>query len=434
MSSFVVSHAQSLKGTIKVPGDKSISHRSIMLGSIANGVTRVSGFLEGEDALSTLKAFQDMGVEIERDGSNVTIHGVGMHGLRAPSIPLDLGNSGTSMRLMSGLLSGQSFDCVLHGDESLSKRPMARVIDPLSSMGAKIDAQNGRPPLVIKGGCKLDAIDYVLPVASAQIKSCLLLAGLYAQGTTSITEGSITRDHTERMLRGFGYDVETDNGRISLTGGGELTACDVEIPSDISSSAFFMVAGSIAKDSDITLEAVNINPTRTGVIDILKLMGANIVLSNEHVTGGELVADIRVQSSDLQGINIPKELVPLAIDEFPSLFIAASCATGETVLRGARELRVKESDRIQVMADGLDILGIENEVLEDGIRIQGGEFSKPNSVIKSHHDHRISMSFAIASLRCKYEIKIDDVDNVQTSFPNFVELCTQIGMNVSETR
>jgi len=434
MSSFVVSHAQSLKGTIKVPGDKSISHRSIMLGSIANGVTRVSGFLEGEDALSTLKAFQDMGVEIERDGSNVTIHGVGMHGLRAPSIPLDLGNSGTSMRLMSGLLSGQSFDCELHGDESLSKRPMARVIDPLSSMGAKIDAQNGRPPLVIKGGCKLNAIDYVLPVASAQIKSCLLLAGLYAQGTTSITEGSITRDHTERMLRGFGYDVETDNGRISLTGGGELTACDVEVPSDISSSAFFMVAGSIAKDSDITLEAVNINPTRTGVIDILKLMGANIVLSNEHVTGGELVADIRVQSSDLQGINIPKELVPLAIDEFPSLFIAASCATGETVLRGARELRVKESDRVQVMADGLYILGIENEVLEDGIRIQGGKFSKPNSVIESHHDHRISMSFAIASLRCEYEIKIDGVDNVQTSFPNFVELCTQIGMNVSETR
>jgi 3-phosphoshikimate 1-carboxyvinyltransferase len=434
MSSFVVSHAQSLKGTIKVPGDKSISHRSIMLGSIANGVTRVSGFLEGEDALSTLKAFQDMGVEIERDGSNVTIHGVGMHGLRAPSIPLDLGNSGTSMRLMSGLLSGQSFDCELHGDESLSKRPMARVIDPLSSMGAKIDAQNGRPPLVIKGGCKLNAIDYVLPVASAQIKSCLLLAGLYAQGTTSITESSITRDHTERMLRGFGYDVETDNGRISLTGGGELTACDVEVPSDISSSAFFMVAGSIAKDSDITLEAVNINPTRTGVIDILKLMGANIVLSNEHVSGGELVADIRVQSSDLQGINIPKELVPLAIDEFPSLFIAASCATGETVLRGARELRVKESDRVQVMADGLYILGIENEVLEDGIRIQGGKFSKPNSVIESHHDHRISMSFAIASLRCEYEIKIDGVDNVQTSFPNFVELCTQIGMNVSETR
>lgn len=432
MGSFVVSHAQSLKGTIKVPGDKSISHRSIMLGSIANGVTQVSGFLEGEDALSTLKAFQDMGVNIEREGSNVTIHGVGMHGLKAPSSPLDLGNSGTSMRLMSGLLSAQSFDCELHGDESLTKRPMGRVIDPLSAMGAKIDSQDSKPPLIIKGGQKLSAIDYTLPVASAQIKSCLLLAGLYAQGTTSVTEGGITRDHTERMLRGFGYDVKTDNGRISLTGGGELTACDIEVPSDISSSAFFMVAGCIAKNSDIILEAVNINPTRTGVIDILKLMGGNIVLSNERVTGGELVADIRVQSSNLKGISIPKELVPLAIDEFPSLFIAASCATGETVLTGARELRVKESDRIQVMADGLDILGIENEVLEDGIRIQGGEFSKPNSVIQSHHDHRISMSFAIASLRCQHEIQIEGVDNVQTSFPNFVELCTQIGMNISE--
>ncbi len=433
MSSFVASHAQSLKGNIKVPGDKSISHRSIMLGSIANGVTRVSGFLEGEDALSTLKAFQDMGVKIEREGSNVTIHGVGMHGLKAPVDPLDLGNSGTSMRLMSGLLSAQSFDCELHGDESLTKRPMGRVIDPLSTMGAIIDSQDSKPPLVIKGGQKLGAIDYTLPVASAQIKSCLLLAGLYAQGITSVTEGGITRDHTERMLRGFGYDVETDNGRISLVGGGELTACDIEVPSDISSSAFFMVAGCIAKDSDITLEAVNINPTRTGVIDILKLMGGNIELSNECVSGGELVADIRVQSSNLKGINIPKNLVPIAIDEFPSLFIAASCATGETVLTGARELRVKESDRIQVMADGLDILGIENEVLEDGIRIQGGEFSKPNSVIQSHHDHRISMSFAIASLRCQHEIQIEGVDNVQTSFPNFVELCTQIGMNIKET-
>jgi 3-phosphoshikimate 1-carboxyvinyltransferase len=334
---------------------------------------------------------------------------------------------------MSGLLSAQDFDCELHGDESLTKRPMGRVIDPLSTMGAKIDHQDGKPPLVIEGGHKLNAIDYVLPVASAQIKSCLLLAGLYAEGTTSVTEGGITRDHTERMLRGFGYDVETNNGRISLTGGGELTACDIEVPSDISSSAFFMVAGCIAKDSDITLEAVNINPTRTGVIDILKLMGGNIALSNERVSGGELVADIRVQSSNLKGINIPKSLVPLAIDEFPSLFIAASCATGETVLTGARELRVKESDRIQVMADGLDILGIENEVLEDGIRIQGGEFSKPNSVIQSHHDHRISMSFAIASLRCQHEIQIEGVDNVQTSFPNFVELCTQIGMSISET-
>lgn len=433
MSSFLVSQAQSLKGTIKVPGDKSISHRSIMLGSIADGVTHVKGFLEGEDALSTLKAFQAMGVKIERKGSNVTIHGVGMHGLKAPTEPLDLGNSGTSMRLMSGLLSAQNFDCELRGDESLSKRPMGRVIEPLKAMGVSIESQDGMPPLLIKGGNKLNAIDYKLPVASAQIKSCLLLAGLYADGTTSVTEGGITRDHTERMLRGFGYDVTSDNGRISLTGGGSLTACDIEVPSDISSSAFFMVAGCIAKNSDLTLEAVNINPTRTGVIDILKLMNANITLSNQRISGGELVADIRVKSSNLKGINIPKELVPLAIDEFPSLFIAASCAQGETVLTGARELRVKESDRIQVMADGLDILGIENEVLEDGIRIQGGEFSKPNSVIQSHHDHRISMSFAIASLRCQHEIQIEGVDNVQTSFPNFVELCTQIGMNIKET-
>jgi len=434
MSSFLVSCAQSLKGTIKVPGDKSISHRSIMLGSIADGITRVKGFLEGEDALSTLKAFQDMGVRIERKGSNVTIHGVGMHGLRAPSAPLDLGNSGTSMRLMSGLLSAQKFDCELHGDESLSKRPMSRVIDPLKTMGATIESQDGKPPLFIRGGSSLKAIDYKLPVASAQIKSCLLLAGLYAKGTTSVTEGGVTRDHTERMLRGFGYDVTSENGCMSLTGGGSLTACDIEVPSDISSSAFFMVAGCIAKDSDILLEAVNINPTRTGVIDILKLMNGDVTLSNERVSGGELVADIRVKSSNLKGINIPKELVPLAIDEFPSLFIAASCAQGETVLTGARELRVKESDRIQVMADGLDILGIENEVLEDGIRIQGGEFSKPESVIQSHHDHRISMSFAIASLRCRHEIQIEGVDNVQTSFPNFVELCTQIGMNICETK
>ena len=434
MSSFLVSQAQSLKGTIKVPGDKSISHRSIMLGSIADGVTHVKGFLEGEDALSTLKAFQAMGVKIERKGSNVTIHGVGMHGLKAPTEPLDLGNSGTSMRLMSGLLSAQNFDCELRGDESLSKRPMGRVIEPLKAMGVSIESQDGMPPLLIKGGNKLNAIDYKLPVASAQIKSCLLLAGLYADGTTSVTEGGITRDHTERMLRGFDYDVTSDNGRISLTGGGSLTACDIEVPSDISSSAFFMVAGCIAKNSDLTLEAVNINPTRTGVIDILKLMNANITLSNQRISGGELVADIRVKSSNLKGINIPKELVPLAIDEFPSLFIAASCAQGETVLTGARELRVKESDRIQVMADGLDILGIENEVLEDGIRIQGGEFSKPESVIQSHHDHRISMSFAIASLRCQHEIKIEGVDNVQTSFPNFVELCAQIGMNICETK
>ena len=432
MTSFKAYSCHSLNGSIKVPGDKSISHRSIMLGSIANGVTNISGFLEGEDSLATLKAFQQMGVQIERAGSNIAIHGVGKHGLKSPSEPLDLGNSGTSIRLMSGLLSAQSFNSQLCGDESLSKRPMARVIEPLSMMGALIDSYESKPPLFITGNQKLSAINYTLPVASAQIKSCLLLAGLYAEGETCIVENSTTRDHTERMLRGFGYPVNTSNGQISLMGGGELNACDIEVPSDISSAAFFIVAASIAKEADITLNAVNINPTRTGILNILDLMGANITLTNERIVASELVADIRVCSSDLRGICIPQELIPLAIDEFPVIFIAASCATGETLLTGAKELRVKESDRIQVMADGLTILGIKNEVLEDGIRIQGGEFSKQNSVIKSHHDHRISMSFAIASSRSEYDIKIEGVDNVQTSFPNFVELANRIGMNIEE--
>ena len=432
MTSFKASSCHSLNGSIKVPGDKSISHRSIMLGSIANGITNVSGFLEGEDSLATLRAFQQMGVQIERMGSNITINGVGKHGLSSPSEPLDLGNSGTSIRLMSGLLSAQSFNSQLCGDESLSKRPMARVIEPLSMMGALIDSYESKPPLSITGNQKLSAINYTLPVASAQIKSCLLLAGLYAEGETCIVENSTTRDHTERMLRGFGYPVKTSNGQVSLMGGGELHACDIEVPSDISSAAFFIVAASIAKEADITLSAVNINPTRTGILDILALMGANITLTDERVVAGELVADIQVCSAKLRGIDIPQKLIPLAIDEFPVIFIAASCATGETLLTGAKELRVKESDRIQVMADGLTILGIENEVLEDGIRIQGGEFSKQNSVIKSHHDHRISMSFAIASSRSKYDIKIEGVDNVQTSFPNFVELANRIGMNIEE--
>ena len=434
MANFIASPSDFLRGSIKVPGDKSISHRSIMLGSIANGVTNVSGFLEGEDTLATLNAFKDMGVKIEREGSNVTINGVGMNGLRPSLKPLNLGNSGTSIRLMTGLLSAQSFDSMLCGDESLSKRPMARIIDPLSEMGAIIKSSNSMPPLSISGNQKLSALKYTLPVASAQIKSCLLLAGLYADGETCITENATTRDHTERMLKGFGYQVTSSSGQASLTGGGQLQACDIEVPSDISSAAFFIVAASIANNADITLEAVNINPTRTGVIEILKLMGANIELNNQREEAGELVADIRVCSTSLKGIIIPEELVPLAIDEFPAIFIAASCAHGETLLTGARELRVKESDRIQVMSDGLSSLGIKNEVLEDGIRIKGGEFQKQTSIIKSHHDHRISMAFAIASVRSNYELDIEGVDNVKTSFPNFVELANQVGLNLIETQ
>ena len=432
MSDFVASPGNSLSGVITIPGDKSISHRAIIMGSIANGVTKVSGFLEGNDSLATMKSFQQMGVGIEQLGSKLIIKGVGMHGLKAPTKPLNLGNSGTSIRLMSGLLSAQSFDSELCGDQSLSKRPMDRIIEPLRQMGAKINGVNSKPPLTIFGNQALKAITYELPIASAQIKSCLLLAGLYAQGKTCIIENVTTRDHTERMLRGFGYQVICSDNSISLDGGGELEACDIDIPSDISSAAFFMVAGSIAKDADLTLKSININPTRTGIIEILKLMGADITLSNETEMAGEKIADIRVRSADLKGIEIPNELVPLAIDEFPVLFIAASCAKGETLLTDAKELRVKESDRIQVMADGLKILGIRTEVFDDGIRIQGGQFSKPNTPIKSHQDHRISMSFAVASAACNFDIKIEGVDNVKTSFPNFVELANTIGINIKE--
>ncbi|SVA71841.1 uncharacterized protein METZ01_LOCUS124695 [marine metagenome] len=432
MSDFLVSPCNSLSGVITIPGDKSISHRAIMMGSIANGVTKVSGFLEGNDSLATLKSFQKMGVDIEQSGSKLTIKGLGMHGLKAPTKPLDLGNSGTSIRLMSGLLSAQSFDSELCGDESLSKRPMDRIIDPLRQMGAKISGVNSKPPLYISGNQPLKAITYELPIASAQIKSCLLLAGLYAEGETCIVENVTTRDHTERMLRGFGYQVTCSDNCITLDGGGELEACDIDIPSDISSAAFFMVAASIAKNADLTLKAININPTRTGIIEILKLMGADITISNETEMAGEKTADIQVRSADLKGIEIPNELVPLAIDEFPVLFIAASCAEGETLLTGAKELRVKESDRIQVMADGLKVLGIKTEVLDDGIRIQGGQFSKPSAPIKSHHDHRVSMSFAVASAACNFDIKIEGVDNVKTSFPNFVELANTIGANIKE--
>ena len=432
MSDFLVSPCDSLSGVITIPGDKSISHRAIMMGAIANGVTKVSGFLEGNDSLATLKSFQQMGVDIEQRGSNLTIKGLGMHGLKAPTKPLDLGNSGTSIRLMSGLLSAQNFDSELYGDESLSKRPMDRIIDPLRQMGAIISGVNSKPPLSISGNQPLKAITYELPIASAQIKSCLLLAGLYAQGKTCIVENVTTRDHTERMLSSFGYQVSCSDNCITLDGGGELEACDIDIPSDISSAAFFMVAASIAKNADLTLKAININPTRTGIIEILKLMGADITLSNETEMAGEKTADIQVRSANLKGIEIPNELVPLAIDEFPVLFIAASCAEGETLLTGAKELRVKESDRIQVMADGLKVLGIKTEVLDDGIRIQGGQFSKPNTSIKSYYDHRISMSFAVASAACNFDIKIEGVDNVKTSFPNFVELANTIGANIKE--
>ncbi|MCW8196513.1 bifunctional prephenate dehydrogenase/3-phosphoshikimate 1-carboxyvinyltransferase [Proteobacteria bacterium 005FR1] len=427
---YLVQPGGSLTGSLRVPGDKSISHRSIMLGSIAEGVTEIEGFLEGEDALATLQAFRDMGVVIEGpDQGRVTVHGVGLHGLQAPPGALYLGNSGTSMRLLAGLLAGQSFDTELTGDESLSRRPMNRVADPLRSMGAKIETEaKGLPPLRIEGGQELNGIRYDLPMASAQVKSCVLLAGLYAQGQTEVVEPAVTRDHTERMLKGFGYPVECDGPRVSLQGGGKLKACHIEVPADISSAAFFMVAAAITPGADVTLTHVGINPTRTGIINILRLMGADIGFSNKREVGGEPVADIRVRHSELKGIDIPPELVPLAIDEFPVLFVAAACAEGTTRLSGAEELRVKESDRIQVMADGLHILGVDAQPTADGMIINGGQIGE--GTVESHGDHRIAMSFVIAALRASGPINIRDCANVSTSFPGFVELARSAGISI----
>ncbi|MGD9391198.1 MAG: 3-phosphoshikimate 1-carboxyvinyltransferase [Thioalkalispiraceae bacterium] len=433
---FNISPGGKLSGTIRVPGDKSISHRSIMLGSLAEGTTEISGFLEGEDNLATLNAFRAMGVSIQGPtAGKVTIEGVGMHGLKPPKAALDVGNSGTSIRLLAGLLAAQAFDCELTGDKSLSTRPMRRVTDPLAQMGAQVQTtEAGTPPLNIKGAQPLKGFHYTMPVASAQVKSCLLLAGLYAEGQTCVTEPAPTRDHTERMLQGFGYPVERDGSTVCVIGGGKLTATKIDVPADISSAAFFLVGASIAQGSDLTLQHVGMNPTRDGVITILRLMGADITVSNEQVIGGEPVADIRVRSARLRGIQIPEDQVPLAIDEFPAIFVAAACADGETVLTGARELRVKESDRIQVMADGLQILGIDAQPTEDGIVIKGkGDVSEVfgSGTVDSHGDHRIAMSFTMAGLRAAGAITITDCANVDTSFPGFARLAASVGSGIS---
>ncbi len=428
---FVVEAGGTLQGNLRVPGDKSISHRSIMLGSLAEGVTEVTGFLEGEDALATLQAFRDMGVVIEGPkNGEVRIHGVGLHGLQAPPNALYVGNSGTSMRLLSGILSAQKFDTVMTGDASLSKRPMERIAKPLRQMGAMIQTtgEKGTPPVSIKGNQALKGISYDMPVASAQVKSGVLLAGLWAEGETVITEPAPTRDHSERMLRGFGYEVKTEGSTIRIQGGGKLTATKIDVPADISSAAFFMVGASIAPNADVILEHVGINPTRIGVINILRAMGGDLTLLNEREVGGEPVADIRVRSAKLKGIQINEADVPLAIDEFPSLFIAAACAEGTTVLTGAEELRVKESDRIQVMADGLITLGIDAQPTPDGMIIQGGQLG--GGKVVSHGDHRIAMSFAIAALRANGTIEIEDCANVATSFPLFVELARGAGLKI----
>jgi 3-phosphoshikimate 1-carboxyvinyltransferase len=428
--SWIASPGSSLYGSLRVPGDKSISHRAVILGALADGVTRIRGFLEGEDTRATARVFAQLGVRIEApsDGERI-VHGVGLHGLRGSDQPLDCGNAGTGMRLLAGVLAGQGFDSTLIGDASLSQRPMRRVIDPLSAMGAHIDSEaGGLPPLHIRGGKQLHGVDTATPVASAQVKSALLLAGLYADGETSIREPHPTRDYTERMLAAFGWPIEFAPGRARLRGGHRLTAIDVEVPADFSSAAFFIVAATLIPESELRIEAVGMNPRRTGLLAALRAMGADIREDNVREQGGEPVADLIVCHAPLHGIEVPVEIVPDMIDEFPALFIAAACATGRTVIRGAAELRVKESDRIATMAAGLRALGIAIEETPDGAVIEGG--SLKGGVVDSHGDHRIAMSFAIAAQLAEGEVRISDTANVATSFPGFVQLAKAAGMNL----
>ena len=430
---YVAEPGGAVSGEIRVPGDKSISHRSIILGAIADGVTKVSGFLEGEDVLNTLAAFREMGVTIVGpENGKLTIYGVGKHGLKAPRVPLNMGNSGTAMRLLAGLLAGQNFSSELIGDESLSQRPMARVVDPLTTMGAKIEtADGGKPPLKISGS-QLNGINYAMNIASGQVKSCMFLAGLYAKGQTSVSEPAPCRDHTERMLHGFGYSLirEESSRTTKINNDGTLKGTIIDVPADISSAAFFLVAASICPGARLTIRHVGINPTRIGIINLLREMGASIDITNETVMGGEPVADLKVSYSELRGITVPADQIPLAIDEFPIFFIAAACAEGTTELRGAEELRVKESDRLEAMASGLKSLGIEIEIFPDGIRIEGGDIL--GGRVNSLGDHRIAMAFSIAALRSASTIEIQNCNNVATSFPGFVGLANQVGINLSE--
>ncbi|HSN70297.1 MAG TPA: 3-phosphoshikimate 1-carboxyvinyltransferase [Steroidobacteraceae bacterium] len=425
-----------LSGSITVPGDKSISHRALMLGGIADGVTQIEGFLESEDCLATMRAMQALGVQIERPASrSVRVHGVGLHGLKAAQTALDMGNSGTAMRLMTGLLSGQGFDSVLVGDESLMRRPMERVAAPLRLMGADIETLEGRPPVQIRGGRRLEGCDYQLPVASAQVKSAVLLAGLYANGVTTVVEPAVTRDHTERMLIGFGCEVAADRGTIRLTAPTRLAACSLEVPGDFSSAAFFIVAATLGADPEVTIRNVGINPTRTGLLDMLGLMGADIRVVNHRTVGAEPVADLVVRRAELRGVEVPRGLVPLAIDEFPVFFVAAACADGETLVTGAEELRVKESDRIAAMAAGLTELGVETQVRPDGLWVRGigSKGRLGGGRVDSLGDHRIAMSFAIASVRAGAPIEIADVANVATSFPEFVATAQAIGYAIESS-
>lgn len=419
-------------GKLTIPGDKSISHRAVILASIANGISDVKGFLPSSDCKATLNAFQEMGVGVEDvSRSHIRIQGVGQFGLRPPSIGLNMGNSGTAIRLLAGILSGQTFATTLFGDESLNLRPMQRIQAPLQKMGANLMLSAGDvPPILIKPSDSLTGICYQLPIASAQVKSCILLAGLFAKGETCVIENIKTRDHTERMLKSFSYPVEIKSDRICLRGNQGLKACTVDVPGDISSAAFFIVGAIISKSSQLVIKNVGINPTRDGVIEILRLMGAKIQIQNIRNMGAEPVADLLISSSNLSGIEIPKKLVAKAIDEFPIIFIAAAYANGITKLCGAEELRNKESDRIHAMAVGLKQIGIDCTEKQDGVDILGGKIM--GGEVDCLGDHRVAMAFAIASLVSERSITILNIKNVHTSFPNFVACSKKVGIKITE--
>ena len=426
MTSITIKPAASIKGEITVPGDKSISHRSIMLGAIANGTTTVRGFLRGGDNMATMGAFRSMGVDIKDDGETVIIHGKGLHGLVEPGDVIDCGNSGTTIRLITGLLAGQSFFSVVTGDQYLRKRPMKRVVEPLTRMGAHIMGRNQGTlaPLAISGGA-LNAVGYESPVSSAQVKSAIMLAGLYADGETSVREPSLSRDHSERMFRLFGASLEIFNDGVTVKGGVELQAQEIAVPGDISSATFFIVAALITPGSELLIRNVGVNPTRTGAIDILRSMGGNIELLDQREVSGEPVADILVRSSRLTGCVIAGSVVPRAIDEFPAICVAAACAEGITTISDARELRVKETDRISAMATNLRLLGVTVDESDDGMTITGVERLAGGSV-ESFGDHRIAMSLSVAALVSKDGITISDTECVSTSFPTFFPLLEQV--------
>jgi 3-phosphoshikimate 1-carboxyvinyltransferase len=424
-------------GRLTVPGDKSISHRSILLAALACGASEVRGFLASEDCLASLRAMQALGVRIEQpDPARVRVHGAGLHGLKAATHALDMGNAGTAMRLFAGLLAAQAFDSTLIGDESLMQRPMERVAQPLRDMGADVRTQEGKPPLDIRGGRRLRGIEYRMPVASAQVKSALLLAGLYADGPTTVSSPAACRDHSERMLASAGVRLDTAGLVTTLYPPERLESQSLDVPGDFSSAAFFIVAGLLgAAPEGLLLENVGLNPTRTGLLDILRSMGGRIEVENARTSGAEPVADLRVHASALRGVDVPPAAVPLAIDEFPVLFVAAACARGSTRVTGAEELRVKESDRIAAMAAGFTAMGVRHETTPDGMRIEG----KPDGAafcggeIDSRGDHRIAMAFTIASLRAAQPIAVRDTANVATSFPGFVASSRRVGLDLAES-